>query len=216
MHAGHTATDKTVIDMLRHGEPEGGVKYRGSLDDPLSATGWQQMSHTLEQCRTLGYEWDRVIASPMQRCLAFAERTADTLQVPLTVVGSLRELCFGDLEGLQPKDAWQQYPDLLANMWNDPAAHTPPNGEPFTDFTQRVKDAMDNLFIDHGGEKLLLVVHGGVVRAALHNLLQIPGSATFRFDIPYASLTRFKVYNNGDNTFESALSFINGIPGATQ
>lgn len=216
MQAGYKPADKTVIDMLRHGEPEGGVKYRGSLDDPLSETGWQQMSHTLEQCRALGYEWDRVIASPMRRCLAFAEQTAETLQLPLTIVESLRELCFGDLEGMRPKDAWEQYPDLLTNMWNDPATHTPPNGESFVEFTERVSSAMSQLCVDHSGEKLLLMVHGGVVRAALHNLLKIPASATFRFDIPYASLTRFKLYNNGDNTFESALSFVNGIPGDNQ
>lgn len=212
MHAGYAPSEKTVIDMLRHGEPEGGVKYRGSLDDPLSATGWQQMTRSVNTCRELGYQWDRIIASPMQRCLAFAEKTADELQLPLTVVGSLRELCFGDLEGMRPKDAWDTYPDLLSNMWNDPVTHTPPNGESFVDFARRVNEAMTQLFIEHHGERLLLVIHGGVVRAALHNLLKIPASATFRFDIPYASLTRFKIYNNGDNTFESALSFVNGLP----
>ncbi|MDX1693616.1 MAG: alpha-ribazole phosphatase family protein [Ketobacteraceae bacterium] len=205
-------SEKTVIDMLRHGEPEGGVKYRGSLDDPLSETGWQQMSACLEQCKTLGYAWDRIIASPMQRCLAFAEQTATKMELPLTIVGSLRELCFGDLEGLRPRDAWEQYPELLSDMWRDPARHTPPNGESFVDFAARVNTAINQLLADHGGERLLLVVHGGVVRAALHKLIEIPPSSTFRFDIPYASMTRFKVYRNSDNTYESALSFVNGVP----
>jgi len=34
----------TTIDLLRHGEPEGGVRYRGDgVDDPLSARAWKQM-----------------------------------------------------------------------------------------------------------------------------------------------------------------------------
>ena len=33
----------TVIDLIRHGEPVGGRRYRGHIDDPLSERGWQQM-----------------------------------------------------------------------------------------------------------------------------------------------------------------------------
>lgn len=211
MHADERPTEKTLIDLLRHGEPEGGVKYRGSIDDPLSSTGWEQMQVCIEQALSLGFQWDRIISSPMRRCQAFAEQAAQQLQRPLTVIEPLKELSFGDLEGMHPKEAWDQYPDLLSNLWNDPVTYTPPNGESFGDFALRVKQAMERLFHDFGGQRLLLVVHGGVVRAALHNLLKIAPSATFRFDIPYASLTRFQVYNNGDNTFEAVLSFMNGL-----
>ena len=213
MHAGYPPAERTVIDMLRHGEPEGGVKYRGSLDDPLSETGWQQMTACIDQCQTLGFRWDRIIASPMKRCLAFAEKASASLDLPLTVSGSLRELCFGDLEGLKPKEAWERYPELLAAMWQDPANHPAPNGESFVDFADRIQTAITGIHKEHSGQRLLLVVHGGVVRATLHRLLQINPTATFRFDIPYASLTRLKVYTKPDGSFDSALSFINGIPG---
>lgn len=33
----------TIIDLLRHGDVEGGQKYRGQLDDPLSELGWNQL-----------------------------------------------------------------------------------------------------------------------------------------------------------------------------
>ena len=33
----------TTIDLIRHGEPVGGRKYRGQTDDPLSEKGWEQM-----------------------------------------------------------------------------------------------------------------------------------------------------------------------------
>ena len=35
--------DFTTVDLLRHGEPEGGKKFRGAVDDPLSPQGWAQM-----------------------------------------------------------------------------------------------------------------------------------------------------------------------------
>ncbi|MEK6748901.1 MAG: histidine phosphatase family protein, partial [Pseudomonadota bacterium] len=35
--------ETTVVDMIRHGEPVGGKRYRGHRDDPLSDIGWRQM-----------------------------------------------------------------------------------------------------------------------------------------------------------------------------
>lgn len=210
MHAGHQPNRTLTLDMLRHGEPEGGVMYRGSKDDPLSELGWEQMRTTLQKAQTLGYEWDKVICSPLQRCQAFAREAADKLNLDIEVNTGLRELSFGDLEGMKPADAWNQYPELLKNMWNDPASHNPPNGEAFTDFTDRVKASLESL-IAQGNERLLCVVHGGVVRATLYNLINMGASATFRVDIPYASLTRFQIYLNDDASYEASLAFLNGI-----
>ena len=33
----------TTLDLMRHGEPVGGRRYRGRTDDPLSEKGWNQM-----------------------------------------------------------------------------------------------------------------------------------------------------------------------------
>jgi hypothetical protein len=56
-----------ILDLLRHGEPEGGRLYRGNLlDDPLSEKGWQQM-----QASVNGKHWDNLsmVACPIS--LAF-------------------------------------------------------------------------------------------------------------------------------------------------
>ena len=63
----------TLIDLVRHGEPVGGIRYRGQMDDPLSHTGWQEMR------KAIGREtpWDAIISSPLLRCRAFAEDSSD-------------------------------------------------------------------------------------------------------------------------------------------
>ena len=55
MHGGDKPARKIILDLIRHGEPEGGVKYRGSLDEPLSTTGWQQMRATCAKARKAGH-----------------------------------------------------------------------------------------------------------------------------------------------------------------
>ena len=58
----------TVVDLLRHGEPDGGQKFRGSVDDPLNVRGWEQMRTAVGNYR----EWEVIISSPLIRCAAFA------------------------------------------------------------------------------------------------------------------------------------------------
>ncbi len=210
MYKGYQPTRTITIDMMRHGEPEGGVMYRGTKDDPLSETGWEQMRATLNSACDLGFQWEKVVCSPLQRCQSFAREAASTLNIELDVNEGLKELSFGQLEGMRPVEAWEQYPDLLRKIWSDPINNSAPGGESFGHFADRVGSAMDSL-IQQPSDKLLLVVHGGVIRAALYNLLKMGASAIFRVDIPYASLTRFQVFLNTDETYEASLSFMNGI-----
>lgn len=210
MFAGSKPDTHVTLDWIRHGEPEGGVKYRGSLDDPLSDTGWQQLRASTSQALAAGTRWDAVICSPMRRCHAFAREVAQQHGLPLQVVPDLRELSFGELEGLTPKEAWRQYPDLLTRLWQAPEQHTPPGGEPFTAFIRRVQQAIESLLTQYAGQHVLVVAHGGVIRAMLSSCLGFTPHDTFKIDIPYAGMTRIKAYLHEDRR-DFALSFINGF-----
>ena len=210
MLPGERPTQTVTLDLIRHGEPEGGVKYRGTVDDPLSETGWHQMRNSVSNALKAGVQWDAIIASPMKRCQAFAEEVAAQQQLPLTIVPDLRELCFGELEGLRPADAWAQYPELLKNLWQAPELHTPPGGEPFGEFIQRVGAAIDNSLPQHAGQHILVVAHGGVIRAALTHCIGFTPRDTFKVEVPYAGMSRLKAFLHEDKT-EFALQFINGF-----
>ena len=56
------------LDLLRHGETELGGGLRGSLDDALTAKGWQQMRLAVEAQGP----WARLVSSPLQRGARFA------------------------------------------------------------------------------------------------------------------------------------------------
>lgn len=211
MHSADKPARKVVLDLIRHGEPEGGVKYRGSLDDPLSANGWQQLRRTCASALQAGTRWNAVISSPLLRCQAFASEIAAQQNIPLTLMPDLRELCFGDLEGMVPQDAWAQYPELLRNLWQAPELHTPPGGEPFADFIARVRTSLMAVIAQHQDQHVLLVVHGGVIRAALTACFNFTPRDTFCVDVPYAGMSRIKAYVQDDGQTGFALAFINGF-----
>lgn len=180
------ASELTTIDLIRHGEPEGGIRFRGWRDDPLSDTGWQQMRKAVGPLQ----HWDVIISSPMRRCLAFAEELAGRSNCPLEVDERLKEIGFGEWEGLSPATLALKNPQHLARFWEDPVAHAPPGGEPMSRFQARIESAWQDLTIKHAGKHLLVVAHGGVNRLMVGKVLGMPIRYLFRMELPYAGVSR--------------------------
>lgn len=180
----------TVIDLIRHGEPEGGPMFRGHTDHPLSDRGWQQMETAL----AAGECWDAVLTSPLQRCASFASAVGTRLGVPVYQDERLAEISFGAWEGQTTEQVAQTWGDALQRFWGDPVNHPPPGGETLAAFRLRVLDAWAHWSASLAGQRVLLVCHGGVIRMVLAGVLEIPLQASFRvLAVPYASRSRIRL-----------------------
>lgn len=200
----------TTIDLLRHGACEGGDIYRGHTDVPLSNIGRQQMYAAIGD----GYEWQRILTSPLQRCRAFAEHCAERFTLPLQVIPQLQEISFGDWEGRLQQDVWEENPQLVNQYYDNPESVTPPRGESVADAALRIVSAWDALLKQYSGEHLLLVCHGGVIRLLLTHLLAAPLANSWRWHIPYASLSRVRVYHSAEGDYPVLMALNSG--GAAQ
>lgn len=187
-------TYKTTIDLLRHGACEGGEIFRGSTDVPLTEQGWQQM-HTALSTHT---GWDCVVASSLQRCKNFATQFAEKNNLPLQVDTRFREIHFGEWEGQKIADIERDHGTSLWKFWNDPECFTPPNGEPMQDFRTRIIGAANAILQEHQGKHILLITHGAVIRMLLCEWLQMPLTAFSNIAVPYAGMSRMRLYQRGD------------------
>jgi broad specificity phosphatase PhoE len=179
---------ETRIDFIRHGLPEGGNRIRGNgVDDPLSTEGWAQMRRTAAAIRG----WQRLVSSPMRRCVAFAEWLAEQRGLPMTVESRVREVGFGDWEGVDRKTLETERSSEYTAFHRNPAENRPAGAEPLADFGRRVADTFDALLQAHPGEHLLVVAHAGVIRATLGHVLEAPLSSWYRIEVAHAALTRF-------------------------
>ncbi len=178
------------VDLLRHGEPEGGRRYRGRTDDPLSARGWAQM----RAAAAAHGPWARVVTSPLGRCRAFAETLAAEAGVPCRVDPRLEELGYGAWEGLTHAEVAERFPAELAAFRRDPLRHRPPGAEPLEGFLARVRAAWETAVEEaQTAGRVLVVTHAGVIRAVVGLVLELPPAAMFRIMAGYAALTRFRL-----------------------
>lgn len=184
----------TLIDMLRHGEPVGGRRYRGQIDDPLSDKGWRQMRAATMEARP----WTAIVSSPLLRCRAFAEELAGQTGLPLAVDDRLKEVGFGAWEGRTAEELRAAEPDQLFNFKCDPVAWRPEGGEVLADFYRRVSWAWEDILSRHAGGHVLVISHAGVMRMAICHALGLAATHAYRLQIASAAMARLQVEQRGE------------------
>jgi len=192
----------TTIDLLRHGEVAGGLRLRGYQDDPLSDKGWQQLRDVTHH---KAVPWQHVVTSPLQRCALFAEETATQYKLDCHINDGFKEISFGDWEGQLVSDLYDKHPRDMHDFWRNPADITPPNGEPYPQFEQRIQAAWKEIIHTFEDKHIILVAHGGTIRCILRIVLNFPMQNFFSIDIPNASLSRIIIDDN-----LARIGFING------
>lgn len=191
----------TTIDLIRHGEPVGGSRYRGQIDDPLSDKGWAQMRAAVaDHC-----PWHSIVSSPLSRCACFAEELAGRHDLSLSFDERLMEIGFGDWEGLTREQISAQDPEALQRFYHDPIKHQPPGAETLVDFQTRVVAAWQALIAAAEGQQVLVVAHAGVMRMIIRHVLGMPLDRMFSLYVPNAGISRIRIDGQGANALASLM-----------
>ena len=188
----------TRLWLIRHGEPAEEARHRcyGSLDIGLSETGRAQMAQVAEYLKT-----DPVAAiytSPRSRALESARILAAVPSCPIEIVADLREIDFGEFEGLPYDEIAARYPDIYRQWMETPTKVRFPNGEIFSEMRDRVLRAFETIQRERKGQTVAIVSHGGVNRILIAWALQMPDNCLFRLAQDYAAI--------------NLLAFMDGLP----
>ena len=192
----------TVIDLLRHGEVEGGDIFRGSTNDKLTDDGWEQMQATLQG----EVNWDVIVSSPLLRCAEFAESLAEQEETSYVVAKELQEIDFGDWEGQSPDELLRESNKTLKRWWAAPTKQTPPAGEDFHDFRGRVLKCLKQITEEHQDKRILLVTHAGVIRVVLMYILGMPEENLFRLNVDYGGISTIRMYHDETGVWGTLIS----------
>ncbi len=181
----------TYVDIIRHGEPEGGRVFRGHTDHSLTPRGMEQFQ---QRTQRLGYRWDQVISSPLLRCKESAQWLAQTHKVPLHIEPQLAEIHFGEWENKLVDEVMAEH--NISQLWQDPMNFCAQQGEPTAALQERTLVAWQTLLHAHQGQRILVVTHGGVIRMLAQHLLELTPNAMNKLSLPYAAVMSFKIIDS--------------------
>lgn len=177
------------MDLLRHGELEGGVKYRGTVDDPLTQAGRASMDAVWNQLRS---DIDLVLSSPLSRCLEPATEWARSVEIECMVDPRVAEMNYGEWEGLTSEEIIALYPGMLEQWRANPEGLQVPGGESVYQLRDRITSFWSDVCEKYDGRHLLVVAHSGSLRMLIACLLNAPIISTRHMQMPYGCWSRIE------------------------
>ncbi|MFD5463165.1 bifunctional RNase H/acid phosphatase [Kitasatospora sp. NPDC127059] len=191
----------TTFVLLRHGEtpltPEKRFSGSGGTDPELSDKGRWQAERAAEALAARG-SIQAVVASPMRRTRQTAEIVAARLGLEVRYEDGLREVDFGDWEGLTFAEVQERYPDDLSAWLGSAKAKPTGSGESFTTLTHRAGVARDKILARYAGKTVLVVSHVSPIKTLVRLALGAPPDSMYRMELSAASICAVQYYADGN------------------
>lgn len=181
---------KIKLILIRHGETETNVKgklHKDKDNQTLNKTGFVQIQKTAKEL--FKHKPIAIYSSKEIRAIESAGIISEVCKVPHREVTGLQERNWGDFSG----KPWSEIAKVLDKMkLQERYTYVPPNGESWKSFITRLKKAIKKLVVKNNRKTIIVVTHGGAIRALLPFLLDIPKEESFKYDPTNASITIFE------------------------
>jgi alpha-ribazole phosphatase len=188
----------TRLLLVRHGETEWNrqKRHQGQRDIPLNENGRKQVSALARRLKNVPI--NALYSSDLCRAWETA-KTIATYYDELVVVKDerLREMNFGEWEGLTWPEIRDKDPSGVENWPNYLVEKGPPGGETLFRFSERILKFSEEIIKSHMDETVLLVAHGGTVMVLICLLLGHPIEQYWQFRIDKASISDINIYPEG-------------------
>lgn len=177
----------TTVLLVRHGESAAAHPDRpfprkdGHGDPPLHPNGVHQAGRLATR---LAHEHraespiDAIYVTTLQRTAQTAAPLAEAIGLTPRVVADLREVHLGTWEGGAFRTRIRSGDPIAARVIADERWDHIPGAEPLEEFDRRVRRGLSEIVAAHPDQRVVVVVHGGVIGHLLH---LATGSTRFAF-----------------------------------
>lgn len=171
----------TTILLARHGESDWNRegRWQGHADRPLTEHGRLQARALAERLR--GAPLPVIYASDLSRAAQTAQIVGEILKLQVVELPGLREVDVGSWSGLTLPETEERFPEGVARWRRGGTGWD--GGESYAAMTRRVVETIRTLALSHDGGQLLVVCHGGCIRALHARALRL-SLATYRRSYP--------------------------------
>lgn len=188
----------TTIYVFRHAQANGNreKRFQGSIEQPLSELGLQQLEYLADYCGTLPLE--KVYTSPLGRAKQTAQAIARTRTLPVEVLDELREIDGGLWENCTWDEIEAKWPEEYQNWMHGACSYQAPGGECMRHVYERAAASLRRIEAENPGGTVAIASHGCVVRNILAFCM--------------GGLEQFEALSWQNNTGLSILTMENGKP----
>ena len=157
--------------LVRHGITEFNSTRRlaGYSDVEMSSDGYEQVKRLRD--RLVNEQIDVIYSSDLKRALVTAEVISSERKVDIVACPELREMNYGQAEGLTLQEIGRLYPEVSELISNFSLQLKFPGGESFVEFVERTAKFVDRLEKHTPSETVLIVSHSGQIRVLVCRLL---------------------------------------------
>jgi len=164
--------------LVRHATAEGNGRFQGQRDVSLTGAGRLELRLLCEKCSQ--HPVRAVYSSDLRRARQTADAVARNFGLEVNVRPELREMHFGQWQGLSWNQIARRFPKLAALWIERFPRQAIPGAEPLTQFKRRIAAGVREIVAANRGQCALVVTHAGVIRFTLGKVLGLPASHLFR------------------------------------
>lgn len=190
----------TELFLIRHGETTWNVsgKVQGCTDIPLSKNGYEQAKLASAKLKD---SFDVVYCSPLIRARETANIICNGTNITPKILDEIREINFGEWEGLDFKEINKLYPNEFSLWINDKINAPLVGGEKSIKLASvRAKNCLYKTIQENENKRIAIIAHGGIIKAALIGLFNWDMTMYHKLSIGNTSIS--KLYIKDVNNLE--------------
>jgi len=184
------------LTLIRHGETSWNVqgRFQGSSDIPLNDLGNQQAQAL--QPILANNVYDAVYSSDLSRVVQTAHHAIPTQKDSIILDERLREIHFGQWEGMTWDEIKRDFPKQL-DIWRNDREQNVHGGEKLSQVVARLSAFLDDVRVNNADKHVLVFAHGGVNALMLSVLLGTDPKKWWQFRSANTAITRLNLHSDG-------------------
>lgn len=185
----------TKLILVRHAvtKDNEGNRLSGHIDSMLSEEGIKQVRKLTDYLKK--QKIDKIFSTTSKRTKDTVEPLANILNIEIIERDTLKEISFGDFEGITFEEIKNNHSDEFNKMIKEGYEYKYPNGESLIESYYRVSKEIEKIINENDNKTILICSHGGTIRNIISYLISDSYEYHWNFRIDNASVTIIEVEN---------------------
>lgn len=188
---------KCKITFIAHGATVYSEENRLSDNEnypPLNDAGEEEIEKICDWFKKRAIKNDMIYSSSALRTTQSAQMVSKVYKKDFEILEKLHSRKFGVWSGLTFEKIEAKYPQMLEQMHANPCSYCPEKGETILEFNKRISKVIKNVVDENIGNRIIIVTHPDVIRAAISKAIQLPPQHQSKIYIKTGSATQISYF----------------------